>query len=79
MRSAPAGLNDRPDAQADEPANDRAENCDDQKLTPDSTAQVTDRKEPQRDDERFKAGREDGTNRTRDYSDKHVAQPQIHC
>ncbi len=78
-RAAFARLHERADHEADQAADDRAEQGDDEKLAPDSAAQVTDRKEAQRDDEGFKTGGQDGANRPRDNPDENVAYPQIHC
>jgi hypothetical protein len=55
-------------------ADNGAQQRDDEKLAADSATEVTDRKEPQRDDKGFEPGRENGTNCSRDNADENVVQ-----
>ena len=77
-RAAFARLHERPDHEADESADDCAEDADNKELAPDSTAEVTDRKEAQRYDDRLESGGKNGANRPRDNPDENVIQAQIH-
>lgn len=78
-RAAVARLHQRTDGVTDQAADYRTEQGDNEKLAPDSAAQMADGKEAQRHDESLEGGREDGANGSRDNADEHVTDTQIHC
>jgi hypothetical protein len=73
-RTSFARLHECPDHDTDEPTDDRAEDGDNKELAPDSTAEVTDRKEAQRYDHRLESGGKNGANRPRDNPNENIIQ-----